>query len=498
MPDRPNIVVMLSDQQRYDTLACYGNDWIQTPNLNALADESFVFDAAYVTQPVCTPARASIMTGLYPHAAGPIVNKLSLAPEVRTVGDMAPDEYHRGYYGKWHLGDDVVAQHGFHEWVSSEDGHRSQYTKPEYLGLMSDYHQFLVGLGYEPETKVRGAKIFDAWQRALLPREHQMASFLGAQAAEFIERNKDRPFILYVSTFEPHPPFYGPLNDLYDPAALPAGPAFLREPEGAALVNRVRAEYAMRYLRTGETPQPGDYITESAAAALGNDVTTEQGWRTLRARYMATITLVDDMVGAITGTLDRAGIADNTAVVFSAEHGDMLGDHGMLEKRSFYEEAARVPLLLRAPWLSKTQTRIEDSFGQIDLAPTLLDIMGAVPQPHLQGESRLPVLKGDATLEEVDVFIQWNGIHSDIEDRFLGTGEINRMLTWPWRSAVADRWKLNLCAGDQCELFDLRNDPHELVNLFNNPDQKDRIRDMAARIHAWQVRTGDTAPLPSV
>ena len=133
MPDRPNIVVMLSDQQRYDTLACYGNDWIQTPNLNALADESFVFDAAYVTQPVCTPARASIMTGLYPHAAGPIVNKLSLAPEVRTVGDMAPDEYHRGYYGKWHLGDDVVAQHGFHEWVSSEDGHRSQYTKPEYL-----------------------------------------------------------------------------------------------------------------------------------------------------------------------------------------------------------------------------------------------------------------------------------------------------------------------------------------------------------------------------
>ena len=204
------------------------------------------------------------------------------------------------------------------------------------------------------------------------------------------------------------------------------------------------------------------------------------------------------MVGAITGTLDRAGIADNTAVVFSAEHGDMLGDHGMLEKRSFYEEAARVPLLLRAPWLSKTQTRIEDSFGQIDLAPTLLDIMGAVPQPHLQGESRLPVLKGDATLEEVDVFIQWNGIHSDIEDRFLGTGEINRMLTWPWRSAVADRWKLNLCAGDQCELFDLRNDPHELVNLFNNPDQKDRIRDMAARIYAWQVRTRDTAPLPSV
>ncbi|HAC17426.1 MAG TPA: hypothetical protein DCF78_02460, partial [Dehalococcoidia bacterium] len=208
-------------QQRYDTMACYGNDWIQTPRLNALADESFVFEAPYVTQPVCTPSRVSLLTGLYPHAAGPIMNKMRLDPDIPVIAEMVSEEYHCGYYGKWHLGDDLESQHGFHEWVSSEDGHRPEYTRREYLRRMSDYHRYLVDQGYEPETEVAGEKIFDAFQRAELPEEHQMAAFLGRGAAEFIGRNKDRPFVLYVSTFEPHPPFYGPLNDLYDPDDIP-------------------------------------------------------------------------------------------------------------------------------------------------------------------------------------------------------------------------------------------------------------------------------------
>ena len=361
MPDRPNLVFIFSDQQRYDTLACYGNEWIQTPRLNALADQSFVFEAAYVTQPVCTPARASIMTGLYPHAAGPIVNKMNLPADVPTIAEMVSDEYHCGYYGKWHLGDDVIAQHGFHEWVSAEDGHRPQYTGRQHLGLMSDYHRYLVEQGYEPQTEVAGARIFDAWQRAQLPEDHQMAPFLGARAAEFIDRNSQRPFILYVSTFEPHPPYFGPLNDLYDPDQVPVGPAFLQKPQGAALVNRARADYFLQYLSTGRDPESDRYMTESAA--VGNDVASVDGWRRLRARYMANITLVDRMVGSITDALERNGLADSTVVVFTSEHGEMAGDHGMLEKRSFYEEASRVPLLMRVPWLSASQRSVDGSCG---------------------------------------------------------------------------------------------------------------------------------------
>ena len=113
MTRRSNLVFIMSDQQRYDTLACYGNDWIQTPNLNTLASQGFVFEHAYVTQPVCTPARASIMTGLYPHSAGPIVNKMHLPADVKTIAEMVSPDYLRGYMGKWHLGNDVLPQHGF-------------------------------------------------------------------------------------------------------------------------------------------------------------------------------------------------------------------------------------------------------------------------------------------------------------------------------------------------------------------------------------------------
>ena len=191
MPDRPNVVIILSDQQRWDTLACYGNDWIQTPRLNRLAGESAVFEAAYVTQPVCVPARASIMTGLYPHSAGPIVNKMNLDPGIPVLPEMVSDDYTCGYFGKWHLGDDVIRQHGYHEWVSAEDGHRAQYTRREYLRVMSDYWHYLLEQGYEPKTEAKGAMIFDAWERALMPEEHQMASFLGRRAADFIRRNAD-------------------------------------------------------------------------------------------------------------------------------------------------------------------------------------------------------------------------------------------------------------------------------------------------------------------
>ena len=496
MADRPNLVFMFSDQQRQDTLACYGNDWINTPNLNALASQSFVFQNAYVAQPVCTPARASLMTGLYPHAAGPIVNKMNLPSDVKSIAEMVSDDYLCAYFGKWHLGDDVVPQHGFHHWISTEDGHRAEYTRREYLNRLSDYNLHLVANGFDPDIEIEGAKAFSAEARSKLPEEFQMASYLGDRAAEFIDDNNDKPFVLYVSTFEPHSPYDGPFKDQYDPEKLPVGPAFLKKPDGASLLNRVRADYFMQFLAEGKDQTEDAYIMNYAAPE--EDITTELGWRTLRAHYLANITLVDGMVGKIIAALDRAGIADNTVLVFTSEHGDMMGDHGMLEKRAFYEEASRVPLLIRVPWLSNERRDIHGSIGQVDLVPTLLDLLGDPVPDHLQGKSQRPVMEGNETLDGNDVFIQWNGISNEKHDRFLGSDAINNMLSLPWRSIVSSRWKLNLCATDQCELFDLSTDPFEMNNLFNDPAQKDRIRDMAARVRKWQLETGDDAPLPSV
>ncbi len=494
MADRPNIVFIMSDQQRQDTLARYGADWMNVPNLNALAEQSFVFENAYVAQPVCTPARATIMTGLYPHAAGPIVNQIHLPPDVPVISEMISPDYIKGYMGKWHLGNDLVAQRGFDVWKSAEDSHR--YTNQEQRYLVSDYNKYLVEHGYEPDGMRDGVGVFSSDRHYDMPEELQMASFLGDQAAEFIEDNKDRPFVLYVSTFEPHSPYHGPFMDMYDPATLPVGPAFLEKPDTASLVNRVRADYFLQFMLDGVDQTQDDYMTRYAAAR--EDVSSELGWRTLRAHYMANITLVDRMVGKITAALDRAGVADNTVVAFTSEHGDMMGDHGMLEKRSFFEEASRVPLLMRIPWLSGENTMVEGNVGHIDLVPTLLDLIGEDIPDALQGKSLQPVMKGDADLSENDVFAQWNGTSEEIEDRFLGSAEINRMLALPWRSVITpDRWKLNLCAGDQCELYDLNSDPHEMNNLFNDPAQADRIRDMAARIRIWQHETNDTAPLPA-
>lgn len=498
MTRTPNLVFIFSDQQRADTMACYGNDWLNVPNLNALAAQSFVFQNAYVTQPVCTPARASIMTGLYPHAANMLVNQLVMSRDIPVIAEMLPAEYYCGYYGKWHLGDDVIRQHGFDEWVSTEDGHLPEYTRREYRNEFSSYWHHLVDNGFEPDLeRMQGKFIFSPAARSRLPEEFQMASFLGDRAADFIERNSDQPFALYVSTFEPHPPYNGPLNDMYDPATLPVGPAFLQRPDGASMYNRVRGAYYTQYMYEGGDPAQDPYMSHNPAS--GQDLTTELGWRTLRAHYLANITLVDRMVAKITDALDKAGVADNTIVVFTSEHGEMAGDHGMLEKRSFYEEASRVPLTMRVPWLSREQTLLEGSASHIDLVPTLLDLMGQTPPSHLQGKSLAPALTGERDLSDNEVIIQWNGNSERLPDRFLGSAAINRMNALPRRCIITpDRWKLALCAGDAGELFDLNADPYEMNNLFDDPAQRDRVIDMAARIRIWQQQTGDDAPLPSV
>ena len=510
---RPNIVFLFSDQQRYDTLSCYGADYLDVPNLDALADESFVFQNAYVSQPVCTPARATIMTGLYPHAAGPIVNMINLPEDVKVISEMISDDHYKGYMGKWHLGNDIERQHGFNVWRSSEDGHGTGYTHAQLNNETSTYTEYLVSKGYTPDRKPaanaegRGFSLlgrrsgirtstFSSDAHYDMPEEDQMASYLAQEACEFIDENKDRPFVLYVSTFEPHSPYHGPFMDQYDPETLPVGPAFLEKPESASMVNKVRADYFMKFMLDGEDQTKDPYMMNYAASR--EDVTTEIGWRTLRAHYMGNITLVDRMVGRINQAIKDAGIEDDTIIVFTSEHGDMMGDHGMLEKRSMFEEASRVPLLMKVPWLSKSQKIIEGSVGHIDLVPTLLDLIGEDVPDHLQGKSLQPVLQGDEDLSENDVFISWNGYDNDVPDRFLGDHKINRMLRLPWRTVVTpDRWKLALCAGDQCELYDLNSDPYEQTNLFNDPAQQDRIRDMAARIRVWQVQTGDTAPLPT-
>src|SRR5574340_323841 len=150
--DKPNLLFLWTDQQRADTMAAYGNTTFRVPSMNRLAAQSVVFDRAYVTQPVCPPSRSSVMTGWWPHQSGCVNNNIPLKAETKTMPELLGDSaYRTGYMGKWHLGDEVFAQHGFEEWKAIEDGiYRRYYSAGRDRNARSAYHHFLVHLGYKP------------------------------------------------------------------------------------------------------------------------------------------------------------------------------------------------------------------------------------------------------------------------------------------------------------------------------------------------------------
>lgn len=507
-PNRPpNIILMITDQQRTDTMGAYGNSWIESPAQDALAAHSFVFENAYCTQPVCTPARGSLMTGLHPHSHGCAVNYaagyealaeiyhhskdrvdtlVGLRDETPTIAEMLPAEYRKAHFGRWHLGNDPFCQHGFDEWISTEDSCRPWYHRPD--PPWSDYHQWLLAQGFEPDAALpNGDRIFSVNFRAALPPECQMGAFLAGHSERFIRENRDRPWLLVFSGFEPHPPFTGPYNGKYDPADIPVGPAFMRYPHGHALFNRARADLFAGDAKTyGKGAQDGIVV---------EDLRAEPGWRKQRANYYGNVKIVDDAVARLVRALEETGQAADTVFALTSDHGEMLGDHGIWEKRAFYEESARVPMLISVPWMAKAQRRVGGNLGHVDLLPTLLELAGQPVPDELEGRSAVGAMESGGSLGDRAAVVEWNGLG----ERDIGSRTANLMASLPRRSIVSgNRWKLNLCAGDQGELFDLNEDPFELNNLYDDPKHRDRVREMAAELRLWQNRTFDGCPLPAV
>jgi arylsulfatase A-like enzyme len=472
MTKQPNVVMIITDQQRADTMACYGNTVIKTPNLNKLADESFVFENAYVSQPICTPSRSTILTGIYPHATGCGINNFPLSPDIPTLAEMAPAEYLTAYYGKWHLGDEVKLQRGFDEWLSCEDQYRKYYTNESLLEDLSDYHHYLVDQGFVPDLEDMGQLTFSRDFAATLPIEHSRAMYLADRTSDFIETNKDRPFMICVGILEPHPPYENALSDLHDPDEVTFGESFMQSPgENASKLNQSR-----------ETEVP-------------SDITTEADWRKLKAEYWGNVSMVDKAVERIVGALESAGIDDETVVILTSEHGDQMGEHNILQKSVLYEESARVPMLMKVPWLAPANENIEGRFSLVDLVPTVLDMIGADVPERLHGRSRLPVLQGDETLAGNDVVVEWNG--RNLEPSSNGE-EFDRIQNARKRALIgSDGWKLVVGLEDRNELFDLNTDPAELNNLIDSKDHRARGVEMLNRLLDWQTAVNDDMELPA-
>ncbi len=193
---KPNLLFIWTDEQRADTMKVYGNSKIEAPNLNKLASESIIFKNAYVTQPVCTPSRATVMTGLWSHQNGCTENNIPLPENIPCFPEILNDpDYRTAYMGKWHLGDEIFVQHGFHGWESIEDGYVRYYREGRDKSTRSCYHQFLLEKGYQPDSE-RG--IFSRGLASKLPLEHCKPKFLELKAIDFLKQYQKDPFILYL------------------------------------------------------------------------------------------------------------------------------------------------------------------------------------------------------------------------------------------------------------------------------------------------------------
>jgi arylsulfatase A-like enzyme len=465
---KPNLVLFLPDQQRADTIACYGGVNVYAPNLNKLSSESVVFARTYVTHPVCTPSRSSLMTGTWPHINGCTRNSVPLDRRFLVFPELMGDkDYRTAYIGKWHLGEAGPIGRGFEEWVSTDD--------------YGDYTNFLVSKGIAPD-KANGR--FSERAISNLPIELSRPKFLEIRACEFIQKHRGDPFILVVGFVEPHSPYNGPLNDEHplDEIELD-GTATLPESEDIPLRYRLMREWQQAEALLDRERLP---------AQLFFGITPDE-YRSIKQRYLGLVTLVDQSIGAILACLERCGLTDNTIVVHTSDHGDSLGAHHLFGKETMFEEAARVPLLIRLPGQTRAKT-IRQPISHIDFVPTLLDLLGQASHPQCAGKSLLPLINDEAVTSR-NVFLEWAPNRTKIKKgtKLARRRMIKRAVEESTRTVVSSEgWKLCLRDKDLNELYNLNDDLTETRNLCADQQHASVISRLTDEIHLWQKANHDT------
>lgn len=474
-----NVLVLFTDQQQRGTLGAYGNTTVCTPNLDKFAQQATVFDGGICPQPLCVPSRCSMWSGVYPHTHGVPANYNPLPRRFHTLGDMVVDHGVRtGYLGKWHLGHEVLPQRGFEQFYKAVD---DNYTKPgdrAFYGL-SGYGQWLVEHGIEPNRHDPPGfpPSFTREYTATLGEELSKPAFIAEQACKFLEGRKDEPFLLACGFLEPHNPYTGPFDAMHDISEIELPDNFHTDPlDGWPARNAAFQQWACTRDHQGDS-------------GFG----TEDEWRGVIARYYGLCHLMDKYVGKILDKLDELGLADDTMVIFTSDHGDMMASHGMIMKGLMFEESMGVPLMVRVPGVDGGR-RVAETVSLMHVVPTALDAMGIDKPAQVAEDSILPLIRGQRD-ENPDTpqFCEWNGMlqamhrkHADIFDDVKDHSI---------RSIRTARWKLNVNLADRSELYDLQNDPGEMINLIDDTGHRDVVDDLYGQMCAWQRRTDDPLAL---
>ncbi|MCW8098378.1 sulfatase-like hydrolase/transferase [Streptomyces tauricus] len=468
-----NLLFLMTDQHRVDTLGCYGNPHVATPNLDRLAATGTRFDRFYTPTAICTPARASLLTG-----QAPFRHRL-LANHERNVGyleDLAEDaftfpaalaerDYQLGLVGKWHVGTHRnAASYGFEG--PDLPGWHNPVDHPDYLAYLEERDL----PPYRITDPVRGTtpngnpgNLLAA--RLQQPVEATFEYYLATRAIELLEKYAadGRPFYLATHFFGPHLPYLLPDSyyDLYDPELVELPVSIAETFEGKPPVQR-------------------NYSAHWTFDTMPLEVT-----RKLIAVYWGYVTLVDEQIGRILTRLDELGLEDDTSVFFTADHGEFTGAHRLHDKGpAMYEDIYRIPGIVRVPGQPPQERR--EFVSLTDCTATILELAGCDPQPATDSRSLLPLVRGEHPDWSEELLAEFHGHH----------------FPYPQRMLRDNRYKLVVNPDSVNELYDLDTDPHELTNRYPDPALEsvrlrlmrrlyDLLRERGDNFHHWMTSMYD-------
>jgi arylsulfatase A-like enzyme len=430
-----NVIFILSDDHRYDFMGFMNKvKFLETPHMDRMARDGAHIENAFVTTSLCSPSRASILTGLFSHRHGVVDNQTDIQPGLTFFPEYLPQlGYETAFMGKWHM------------------GHASDEPRPGFDRWISFRGQ---GEYYDCTLNVDGKQV---------KATKHISDELTDYAVDWLEQDRDRPFFLYLS--------HKAVHAMFQPAKRHLGK-----------YEDVELEYPVTMADTEENyrgkPQ---WVKEQRNSWHGVDYMYhgQMDFETFYRRYCETLLSIDDSIGRVLECLKETGRADSTLMLYMGDNGFCFGEHGLIDKRHMYEPSLRVPMLAHCPDLIEPGTKVPQLVQNIDVAPTILEAAGAKPPEYMDGRSILPLLAGKDIPWRDAVFYEYYW-----EAAFPQTPTTYGVRT--------DRYKFIHYHGiwDTDELYDIQNDPDERRNLIDEPEQQDLVRSLRIQMYEWLESTG--------
>lgn len=458
---QPNIIFIITDQQRYETINALGYSYMDTPNLDRLVNEGVTFENCHITAPSCAPSRASLFTGYYPHVTGIMRNADTWQHSwVELLNEAG---YHCVNIGKMHTVPWETPL-GFHERYVVEN--KDRYLEARYYFDEWDKALAARGMTKQQREKYRLREDYRERMGAFtwdMPPETQSDNFVGEMAQWWLKSYpKTEPLFMQIGFPGPHPP-YDPTPDVaesYMDKEFPLPNVTQEELDGQPPPYQQLREHNFK-------------IDHDSVVHL-EDPSREQLHR-LWAYYCANVTMIDTQVGKILETLDSEGYLDNSIVIFTSDHGDCIGSHGHIQKWTMYDIITRVPTIF---WSSNGQfkagERVSDQIQLMDVGQAILELASVTPPETMQTISLTSALQGD---------------HFEGRDYVFAEHPYDGIYEGPYMTMIrSDKWKLVHFAGEAYgQLIDLENDPDELHNLWDNPDHIQIKQELLTAMLDWRT-----------